>query len=273
MPSIIEGPILIIDFMNYVHRCRVGDLTGEYVLVFNFFRNLRSTVEQFKPSKLFFALEGYPKYRYDLFAGYKSNRIIKTASKKSTSEHVIDSANLIQELLLLLSTTLVHHPDFEADDIINSLCYNMSEEYIVICSSDSDCIQILQHGHKNCNLYNPIKKEFIVPPIEPYVALKSLLGDKSDSIPRLLSEKKAMALIGNPILFKKFLDIEENRADFNINRQLIEFKKIPEDELIVKEGFNSFDDLRLEFSKMEFISIVNDNSWARFKKTFESLIF
>lgn len=267
----MQDQILIIDFMNYVHRCRVGDLTGEHVLVFNFFRNLRSTIEQFKPAKLFFALEGYPKYRYDLYAGYKSNRIVKTAAKKSTSEQVIMSANVIQQLLLLLPTTLVHHPDFEADDVINTLCLNMKEENIIICSSDSDCIQILQNDNKNCELYNPIKKAFIFPPTWPYVVWKSLVGDKSDSIPRLLSEKKALGLINSPPLFKKFLDIEENRANFNINRQLIEFRKIPEEELSIKEGINNFKKLHEEFFRMKFESIINDYSWDRFKSTFNCI--
>src|SRR3974377_2201126 len=48
--------------------------TEEYVLIFNFFRNLRPIIEQFQPDKAFFVLEGHPQFRYDLYADYKANR-------------------------------------------------------------------------------------------------------------------------------------------------------------------------------------------------------
>jgi len=265
--------VLIIDFMNYVHRCRVGNLDGEYVLVFNFFRNLRSTVEQFNPVKLFFALEGHPKHRYELYSEYKANRIIKIASKQEAKDHVIRSAEIIQKLLLSLPVTLVQHPDFEADDIINTLCFNMKDEQIVICSSDTDCIQILQNNYSNCRLFNPIKKIFIEPPEENYVALKSLLGDKSDNIPSILTPKKAEKTISNPELFKKFMELEENRANFNINRQLIEFHKVPEEQLVLQEGSSNFESLKEEFTRMDFQSLINDISWNKFVNTFNCLKF
>lgn len=267
----MQDNILIIDFMNYVHRCRVGSLDGDYVLIFNFFRNLRATVEQFEPDKIFFALEGYPKFRYDLYSNYKNNRIIKNASKKDTLDQILESANLIQKLLLLLPITLVYHPNFEADDIINTLCYNMKEENIIICSSDSDYIQILQNGFISCKLYNPIKKEFILPPSYHYVVFKALNGDKSDNIPGLLKPKKAIDTVTNPILFKKFMEVEEQRANFSINRQLIEFRLVPEEEIELKEGIKNFDLLKEEFAYMKFESILNDKSWEKYCNTFNCI--
>ena len=264
--------VLIIDFMNYVHRCRVGPLEGEFVLHFNFFRNLRATVEDFAPSKLFFALEGYPKHRYELFGDYKANRrIIKNGSQQTTKEQVLDAANDIQKLLLLLPITLAQHPDFEADDIIFSLCRNMKDESVVICSSDADCMQILQQGYQDCKLYNPIKKEFVDAPSEHFVALKSILGDKSDNIPKLLSPKKAQEAISNPEIFKSLMEKEEFRSCFNINRQLIEFHPIPEEEIIFQEGSRNYVALKEEFIRMDFQSIVNDNAWERYTKTFDCL--
>lgn len=265
--------ILIIDFMNYVHRCRVGNLEGEYVLIYNFFRNLRATVDQFKPDKLFFALEGRPKHRYELLESYKANRIIKTAAKQTTADNILLLANKIQQLLLLFPITLVSHPDFEADDIIHTLCLNLKEEDITICSTDTDCIQILQQGYKDCKLYNPIKKEFISAPSSHYVVSKSLLGDKSDNILPLLTPKKAEKCLNDPKVFAAFLAIEENRANFNINRQLIQFISVPEEELFISEGIENFDQLKIEFHNMKFESIINDKSWDKFLLTFKCLKF
>lgn len=267
----MEDLILIIDFMNYFHRGRVGNLEGKYVLVFNFFKNLRATIADFKPSKLFFALEGHPKHRYDLYPNYKANRIVKTADKQTVKDQLMEDANLIKELLLYLPTTLVKHPNFEADDVVNTLCLNMKDDNVVIYSSDSDYIQILQQGHKNCKLYNAYKKDYVQPPDYSYLIFKCLTGDKSDNIPSLLKPKKCQAAINDPALFKQFLDVEENRANFNINKELIEFKTIPIDELVVEEGASNFDKLKEEFVKMEFHSIVNDVSWERFCNTFDCI--
>ena len=269
----MQDLILIIDFMNYLHRCRVGDLEGEFVLHFNFFRNLRATVEEFAPSKLFFALEGYPKHRYDLFPDYKANRrkLIKTASSQTTKEQVIDAANDIQKLLLLLPITLAQHPDFEADDIIHCLCRNMKDESVVVCSSDADCIQILQQGYRDCQLYNPIKKEFREAPTYLYTAFKTLTGDKSDGIPRIVSDKKALAFCNDPDLFREFMSVEENRAKVAINKSLIQFSDVPEEEITFQEGWRNYTALKEEFIRMDFQSIVNDNSWERYTKTFNCI--
>lgn len=263
---------MIVDFMNYVHRCRVGTLNGEFVIIYNFFKNLRATVEQFQPAKIFFALEGYPKYRHNLFSAYKKNRMIKLASSIEL-ERLFQLANEIQRLLLMLPVTLVRHSNFEADDLIFTLCENMKEEHLTIISNDSDYIQLLQRGYKNCQVYNPIRKEFMDAPAHPYVAWKALAGDKSDNIPALLSNAKATSMVSSPEKFCKFLSQEENRANFNINRQLIEFLKVPEEDISFIEGISSFDKLKEEFERMEFKSFLVPKTWNRFVDTFDCLQF
>jgi asparagine synthetase B (glutamine-hydrolysing) len=70
-----------------------------------------------------------------------------------------------------------------------------------------------------------IKKEFMQPPEYPYVAWKCLAGDKADNIPSLLKPKKVLTCLQDPGIFAQFMAVEENRAKFNINRQLIELNK------------------------------------------------
>jgi 5'-3' exonuclease len=160
---------------------------------------------------------------------------------------------------------------YEADDVIATLCENMKAEDLTVLSNDSDYIQLLQRGYPQIRIYNPIKKAFMEAPSYPYVAWKCLNGDKSDNIPALLKPKKALNTVTDPELFNKFMEIEENRANFSVNRQLIEFRSVPEEEISLREGNRNFSALRNAFAEMKFESIINDKSWEKYCKTFECL--
>lgn len=243
----------------------------KYLIVYNFFRNLRPLIELFEPDKCFFVLEGHPQFRYDLFSDYKANRIIKTASKQDARDKFFIARDIIVSLLKYLPITSARAAEYEADDVIATLCDNMKDEDLTVISNDSDYIQLLQRGYKNINIYNPIKKESMVAPTYPYVAWKCLNGDKSDNIPSILKPKKAIDTVSSVDIFKKFMEVEENRANFNINRQLIEFRNVPADDISLVEGTKDFISLKDEFSKMKFESIVNDTSWNKYTKTFNCI--
>lgn len=245
--------------------------TEEYVLIFNFFRNLRPIIELFSPDKCFFVLEGHPQFRYDLFADYKANRIIKQASSKDKLDSFLKNKDEIVKILQHFPVTMARAANYEADDVIATLCDNMRDEELTILSNDSDYIQLLQRGYPNCRIYNPIKKTFMEAPPYPYVGWKCLNGDKSDNIPALLKPKKALDTINSPELFQKFMDVEENRANFSVNRQLIEFRSVPMEEISLQEGIRNFDIVKQEFARMDFQSIINDKSWEKYTKTFDCL--
>jgi 5'-3' exonuclease len=247
------------------------DQPEEVVTTFNFFRNLRPLIELFTPDKCFFVLEGHPQFRYDLFADYKANRIIKQASKKETQDTFLKAKDLIVDLLRYLPITICRAASYEADDVVATLCENMKEEDLTVLSNDSDYIQLLQRNYSKIGIYNPIKKNFMEAPSYPYVAWKSLNGDKSDNIPALLKPKKAVDTVTNPELFKKFLEVEENRANFSVNRQLIEFRSVPESEIVLKEGQRSFPLLKQAFQSLKFESITNDQSWQKYSATFDCI--
>lgn len=248
-------------------------IDDRFVIIFNFFRNLRPIIEKFSPDKCFFVLEGHPQFRYDLLPSYKANRIIKQAAKQNLKDKFQQSKNEIVRLMQYLSITCACAHNYEADDTIASLVDNMREEQITVLSSDNDYIQLLQKGYTSCQVYDPIKKVFKEAPTYPFVAWKCLNGDKSDNIPKCLSPKKALATVNNPYLFKTFMEVEENRANFSINRQLIEFANIPVEEIILQDGNKNFDALKKEFVRMNFQSIINDKSWEKFCKTFDCLRF
>lgn len=270
--------VLLIDGHNLMWRAcvkfgvpPVEGVDDSIIFTFNFFRNLRPLIEDFAPEKCFFVLEGHPQFRYDLFADYKANRIIKQASKQDSNEKFLKAKDIIVPLLQHLPITICRATAYEADDVVATLCENMKDESLTILSNDSDYIQLLQRGYTSLQIYNPIKKTFMEAPPYPYVAWKCLNGDKSDNIPALLKPKKAIDTITNPDLFKKFMEVEENRANFTVNRQLIEFRAVPEEEIILKDGVRDFSGLRNHFIQMKFESIINDKSWEKYYKTFDCL--
>lgn len=241
------------------------------IFTFNFFRNLRPIIEMFSPDKCFFVLEGHPQFRYDLFADYKANRIVKLASKKETTDVFYKTKDLVLEIIKYLPITLCRAANYEADDVIATLCENMKEEDLTILSGDSDFIQLLQKNYNNIKIYNPIKKSFLEAPTYSYIVWKCLAGDKSDNIPKILSPKKALKAASEPEVFKKFLEVEENRANFSINKDLIEFRSVPEEEISIINGDKNFDKLKEKFIELKFNSITNDKSWSKYKSTFDCI--
>lgn len=149
----------------------------------------------------------------------------------------------------------------------------MKDEDLTILTNDSDYLQLLQRKYNKIQIYNPIKKDFMKNPGYNYIVWKCLAGDKTDNIPALLKPKKVEEIVNDPVAFQKFLSVEENRANFNINRQLIEFKEVPLEEINIVTGKKDFDILRSEFIKMKFESITNDNSWSKYKSTFDCIKF
>lgn len=242
-----------------------------YSVVYNFFRNLRPLIEEFGPDKCFFVLEGHPQFRYDLYADYKANRIIKKASRAEAQDKVMEAMEVILLLLPHLPITVVRAAKYEADDVVATLCENLKTEDLTVISTDTDYIQLLQRNYTQIQIYNPIKKNYMEAPSYPYVAWKCLNGDKSDNIPGILKPKSALTTITDPVLFKKFLEVEENRANFNINRQLIEFHPVPTEEIEWQEGQRNFQFLYEAFKQMKFETIIKSQTWDRYVNTFNCL--
>jgi 5'-3' exonuclease len=290
--------ILLIDAFNNIHRACVKfkppfsqstverqedtKVEDHIIFTFNFFRNLRPLIADLEPDKVYFVLEGHPQFRYDLYPEYKANRLIKTGtvaqaakaqSKLDSKETFHKTKDLVLELMQYLPITIARSEHYEADDVIYTLCENMKEEDLTVISGDSDFIQLLQKGYKNIRIYNPIKKIDMVAPEYPYTIGKALLGDKSDNIKGAAKPKKAEEMLKNPDKLKEFLDIEENRANLGMNLDLINFRLVPSEEIEVSECNTNFEVLKHEFMKLEFNSIIKDDSWDKYKNSFKSIKF
>jgi DNA polymerase I len=271
--------VLIIDGLNWIYR---GVLTFgkpkedegkvDYTVVYNCFRNLRPLIEEMKPTKCFFVLEGNPQFRKDLFPDYKKNRIVKTGSDKEKSRNnILRQADIIYDLVSLLPITLVRAEAYEADDTIYALANNLKEEEVVIVSSDSDLIQILQSlSGYNVKLFHPGKKTYIEAPEYSYLAWKCIAGDKrTDNIPGITSANKAEKIARDPEALKQFLESEENKANFLLNKQLIGLQLVADSDLVFTPPTVDFDKLFAEFARLEFASLLKDPYRERFIRTFK----
>ena len=269
--------ILIIDFLNYCFKGEVvfNDKTKQgYIVVYNFFRNLRALIEDFKPDKVFFALEGNDNFRKELFADYKAHRIIKTASIKTKEEHdwFFKQVNIILDLLKYLPVYCAKSDRYEADDVIATLADNLKDEIVLIISNDSDLLQLLQKNYKLVNIYDPFRKRYFSPPAFHYLTWKILAGDKrTDNVPGILPSKEAEKIASNIRLFTEFLAKEENRANYSLNKKLIELQIIDTNDLVITDYTVNFDELRKRFVDLQFKAFFEGDYWQRFQKTFKAL--
>lgn len=283
--------ILIIDGLNFIFRATItfGSNISEnqtedqrqqqldkekYNIVYNFFRNLKPIVEKFEPNKIFFVLEGHPAFRYALYPEYKANRIIKYASKSEYEQNKFkENKDLIIKLLKYLPVTIVKSENYECDDTIATLVENLKDEDITVITNDSDFVQLLQKGYKNLKIYNSIKKEFMLDNGIHCILFKSLAGDKSDNISGLVSKAKAEKLCKDIDALNKFMEIEENRAKLALNKELIEFKNVPCEEIVFTNGLADYSMLEASFKSLGFNSMFDNsgNYWNKFVDVFKKV--
>ena len=217
--------------------------------------------------------------RHEAHGEYKSNRII--AENDPRYESMMDFFRQKDVILNLLNAhfpvSVVRHPTFEADDTIANLISTSSSsvDWIVV-SSDSDFTQLLQK-HDNVKLYNPVKKEFVVPPYDyDYVVWKALRGDTTDNIPGIpgIGDKTAEKIACDPdLLAEKSGDAQFSEL-FSRNYELISFHEWSDEERVLMTSSSpqkNWSIVYSSFSDMDFKSIVKEDSWKKFVDTFEKL--
>ena len=106
--------------MNLCHRARSGFLMGPAPVVYNFFRQFKALVDQFKPTRVYVVLEGRPVQRYELLPEYKATRRVEADDPKY--QELQKFFRQKDEIVELLSTrfpvSVVRHGTSECDDNI-----------------------------------------------------------------------------------------------------------------------------------------------------------
>lgn len=256
--------VLIVDAYNMIHRSRFGWMKGDHAITFNFFRSLKSEIDRHTPDKVYVVSEGMPRHRLAENPDYKGNRV------KLKDDGFHRQKKDIFSLCEYLPVTFMKHDDYECDDVIGYLCTDVHEnDQVVICSSDSDFIQLLEN--ENISLWNPVKKKFVEQWPVDYVTWKALRGDKTDNVPGIkgVGDKTAMKLASDSSKLESFL-VGEKLDIFKSAKSQIMLAKI-EDKNFVENRYNfQNDNLREAFADRGFSSIV-EKSWPKWENTWEDL--
>lgn len=277
--------ILIIDGHNFMYRARSGFQLGDFNVVFNFVRNLRSLVEKMEPTRVYFTLEGAPRRQEALLPTYKANRIERREAeaakpvegRRSEEDYRRQQEIIVRMLSYMLPITVVQHRDFEADDLIYNLVRRSSSaiEFTVV-STDTDFIQMLQE-FGNVKLYNPITKAYVEPPADyDYVTWKALRGDGSDNIPGIpgVGDQTATELASDPDKLAAFLKDPAIAEQFTRNMELIRLYTWTDEEALKMRSSGASKDwslIKAEFESMAFKSMLKEGTWDKFVGTFDPL--
>jgi len=271
--------ILCIDFMNQAHRARSGFQMGPAPVVFNFFRQFKALVDEFKPNRVYVVLEGRPVKRYELLPEYKATRkVVEDDSKYAELQRFFRQKDQIVELLSTrFPVSVVRHSTSECDDTIYNLISRSSTAVPwTVVSNDTDFIQLIQE-YSHVKIWNPIKKEYLKAPDDyDYVTWKSLRGDGSDNIPGIqgVGDKTASDLASDPNKLSEFLCVRSHASQFQRNYELISFRKWSEDErseLTSSTPSQNWQDVKRVFEDYGFKSITKEESWEKFLKSFDVL--
>jgi DNA polymerase-1 len=276
--------VLIIDGYNFIHRARSGFMIGDHSIIFNFFRNLRSLVDIHKPTQIYFVLEGVPVQRFKLLPTYKASRIVDPIQEPKKHFELVKFHNQKDVIIRLLTQyfpiSVLHHPDFECDDVIFNLIKRSSTNFeFIVASNDSDFTQLL-NKFSNVKIYNPMKKTFVEKTEYDYVAWKSLRGDGSDNIPGIpgVGDKTAEKLINDDVLLREFFDDPINgqarTTQFNLNHKLISFEEWSNEDALkmsYSTPIKNWDAIISKFDEFKFQSILKEKTWEKYVDTFNHL--
>jgi DNA polymerase-1 len=270
--------ILCIDGMNFLHRSRSGFQMGPAPVIFNFMRNFRSLIEQFKPSRVYFVLEGKPQQRKDILPEYKANRAVVEGSVEAVErdKFFVQADEIVSLLKIVFPISVVRHPRFECDDTIYNLIKRSSTavEWIVV-SNDTDFTQLLNE-FQHVKIWNPMKKTYVETPEYDYVLWKALRGDGSDNIPGVpgVGDKTALELVSNLESLSNFLLDPDKASVFTRNVELIKFIEWSTTDMMEMTSSSPTHDwnpLKDTFEKYGFNSLLKDDAWNKFTNTFCNL--
>ena len=93
-----------------------------------------------------------------------------------------------EEFVTKLPYKVLHVDKTEADDIIDTLCAQQTEDLYLIISGDKDFIQLQHYG--NVYQFSPLLKSFMGENENAVTFLREQIikGDRSDGVPNILSD-------------------------------------------------------------------------------------
>jgi len=204
-----ENALLLIDGNSLIHRAyhalpllttSAGTVTNA---VLGFTNMLHKVLADLDPAWVAVAMDkGKITFRNKIFTGYK-------ATRKPTPPELAGQFALVRKIVAAMRITLVELEDYEADDVIGTLCAMAEREKLpcLVVTGDRDALQLVsctttvyltQKGISDLAVYGPgqVLARFGIGP-ERYTDFRALTGDSSDNIPGVpgIGEKTAARLI------------------------------------------------------------------------------
>lgn len=233
-----------------------------------FLNKIHSVINEYKDRRVIFVWDGRygSVWRKKANSNYKANRSHDGDNLYPT---FINMMNLTSDILKNYPVIQFTKENAEADDLIYSIIKTITGDDIVVISTDSDMIQLVQQ-FKNVSIWNPITKKAHIIPEYDYVLYKSVVGDPSDNIsgvPRYGKAKgQKVAKEGIAILS------EEHKKIVEENIKIIDMSKNPfeqENTLFVKNIFDANKDMNhdLEQIKKYFFDLKLKQQLDQFSST------
>jgi DNA polymerase-1 len=222
--------LVIIDINNFVYRAYYGiqqRLTapdGTPVnAVFGVFNMIHRLLTSTNPTAVVVAKDSKKSLRKDFYPQYKENR-------SRMPDDLLKQVALIHTMLDLMNLKSIEVVGYEADDIINSLAKNLTNDFdeIYIASGDKDLMQLVNTKVKCIDTMKDktygseevLDKLGVLP--HQIVDFLALVGDSSDNIPGVkgIGEKTAIKLINQfgsiDSLYSKIQELPESKTKANL---------------------------------------------------------
>jgi DNA polymerase-1 len=271
---------LLIDSYNLIHRSRFdwggGLATAKNQVIYNFLKGIKPIVERFSPKEVYFILDGAPKSRLEAFPEYKANRKLDNLSEEEVAywESFHDQKRQIINIVRNhFPFTMVSHPDFECDDILNYLATKLDGEKVII-SSDTDFIQTLDLS-EDTKLWNPVSQSYRERMDVDYAKYKAMLGDKTDNIPGVkgIGKVGAVKLLKDSASFDQKMRDNSFRAQFEKSYFLVKFAEMEgfSQEIIYSKGAFSRDEFQKYLRDFGFNSMITEPYLSNYCSALESI--
>lgn len=175
-------------------------------------------------------------WRKDYLWCYKGSRK-KSNTQFSWEDFYVHYNALKTELPLYFNYKCIEVDRVEADDIIYCIAEHFHGRNIVIASSDTDDLQILEK-YPEASQFSIKHNKFITCADYNYSLLEHIIeGDAVDTVANILSDadthmcadKRSKALTKQKRAALKFIIPEENKARYEQNKQIIDMSMIPDE--------------------------------------------
>lgn len=248
-----HGPVLLLDCHNFVFRVLFIALahskkfhedineTDFSYWKYLFTKSMMTTIKLFSPRQIIVAMDK-SSWRKDVYKEYKANRKISRDASAIDFDKFFAMMEIFFEDMkeTISNVSFIRIDKCEADDIIAVISKNITANSIIV-STDKDLNQLLQYKH--IKQYDPINKKYfnVTNPIQE-LNIKVLTGDAGDNVPGIMPKcgpVKAAKLINEGLITVTSNSIL--MANYNRNRQLIDFNFIPKEiEQVIKNEYNKY---------------------------------